>query len=133
MSATLGTRIIDGDGHIMEDTVAIIARMESPYREIAARKGVAFPPLDHLHSGRAVETPPDPALRATDRSARARHVSGRRRPRPAEGRTERRPQAVGADEPAGGDVHPRPGRLALPAPRSPPQRPPLVGTIPAGT
>ncbi len=58
MSATLGTRIIDGDGHIMEDTVAIIARMESPYREIAARKGVVFPPLDHLHSGRAVETPP---------------------------------------------------------------------------
>ncbi len=58
MSTTLGTKIIDGDGHIMEDTVAIIARMESPYREIAARKGVVFPPLDHLHSGRAVETPP---------------------------------------------------------------------------
>src|SRR5881409_3625740 len=58
MSATLGTRIIDGDGHIMEDTVAIIARMESPYREIAERKGVVFPPLDHLHAGRAVETPP---------------------------------------------------------------------------
>lgn len=58
MNAKLGTRIIDGDGHIMEDTKGIIDHMESPYREIAARKGVIFPPLDHLHSGRAVETPP---------------------------------------------------------------------------
>src|SRR5256885_13741719 len=58
MSAKLSSRIIDGDGHILEDNAAIIAHMESPYRDIAARKGVAFPPLDHLHSGRAVETPP---------------------------------------------------------------------------
>ena len=28
------------------------------YRDIAGRKGTCFPPLDHLHSGRAVETPP---------------------------------------------------------------------------
>jgi len=58
MSATLGTRIIDGDGHIMEDNAAIIAHMEGAYREIAGRKGICFPPLDHLHAGRAVETPP---------------------------------------------------------------------------
>ena len=58
MSANLGTRIIDGDGHIMEDNAGIIAHMEGAYREIAARKGTCFPPLDHLHSGRAVETPP---------------------------------------------------------------------------
>ena len=58
MSANLGTRIIDGDGHIMEDNAAIIAHMEGSYREIAARKGICFPPLDHIHAGRAVETPP---------------------------------------------------------------------------
>jgi hypothetical protein len=58
MSGQLATRIIDGDGHIMEDNAGIIAHMDSPYREIAQRKGVVFPPLDHLHAGRAVETPP---------------------------------------------------------------------------
>src|SRR5438445_13075804 len=58
MSSQVTTRIIDGDGHIMEDNAGIIAHMESPYREIAHRKGVIFPPLDHLHAGRAVETPP---------------------------------------------------------------------------
>ena len=64
MSAKLSTRIIDGDGHIFEDNAAIIARMEAPYRDIAARKGIIFPPLDHLHSGRAVETPPQRDQRA---------------------------------------------------------------------
>ncbi len=58
MTSHLATRIIDGDGHVIEDNPGIIARMASPYREIAQRKGVVFPPLDHLHSGRAVETPP---------------------------------------------------------------------------
>jgi uncharacterized protein len=58
MSSQLATRIIDGDGHILEDNAAIIAHMDAPYREIAQRKGVIFPPLDHLHAGRAVETPP---------------------------------------------------------------------------
>ncbi len=58
MSAKLSSRIIDGDGHIMEDNAGIIAHMEGAYREIAGRKGICFPPLDHLHSGRAVETPP---------------------------------------------------------------------------
>ena len=64
MSARLSTRIIDGDGHIFEDNSAIIAHMEAPYREIAARKGIIFPPLDHLHSGRAAETPPPRLLEA---------------------------------------------------------------------
>src|ERR671923_868126 len=58
MSSQLATRIIDGDGHIMEDNAGIIAHMDSPYREIAQRKGVIFPPLDHLHAGGAVKTPP---------------------------------------------------------------------------
>ena len=49
------TKIIDGDGHIFEDNAGIIAHMESPYREIARRKGIIFPPLDHLHTARAVE------------------------------------------------------------------------------
>ncbi|HEX9443548.1 MAG TPA: amidohydrolase family protein [Candidatus Binatia bacterium] len=56
MSSNL--RIIDGDGHIMEDGAGILAHMASPYRQIAERKGIIFPPLDHLHTGRAVETPP---------------------------------------------------------------------------
>ncbi|MFQ5682527.1 MAG: amidohydrolase family protein [Candidatus Binatia bacterium] len=58
MPGQIGSRIIDGDGHIIEDSVEIIAHMSSPYREIAQRKGIVFPPLDHLHAGRAVETPP---------------------------------------------------------------------------
>lgn len=58
MSSQIDTRIIDGDGHINEDEAAIIAHMEPEYRRIAEQSGVVFPPLDHLHAGRAVETPP---------------------------------------------------------------------------
>jgi len=58
MSGTISSRIIDGDGHITEDESEIIARMEPAYRRIAEQSGVVFPPLDHLHAGRAVETPP---------------------------------------------------------------------------
>jgi predicted TIM-barrel fold metal-dependent hydrolase len=58
MSNEHPNRIIDGDGHVMEDNAGIIAHMTSPYREITQRKGVVFPPLDHLHAGRAAETPP---------------------------------------------------------------------------
>ena len=58
MSGQLNTRIIDGDGHILEDNPGILEHMERPYRDIAAKKGIIFPPIDHLHDGRAVETPP---------------------------------------------------------------------------
>jgi hypothetical protein len=58
MPAERATRIIDGDGHVIEDNGAIIARMSAPYRGIFERKGVIFPPLDHLHAARAVETAP---------------------------------------------------------------------------
>ena len=58
MATQVATRVVDGDGHIFEDTDGILAHMASPYREILQRKGVVFPPLDHLHDGRAVETPP---------------------------------------------------------------------------
>jgi len=51
-------RVIDGDGHIIEDQAAIIDHMSTPYREIFRKRGVLYPPLDHLHTGRAVETPP---------------------------------------------------------------------------
>lgn len=58
MSGAIDSRIIDGDGHITEDERAIIQHMDPAYRKIAERSGVVFPPLDHLHAGRAVETPP---------------------------------------------------------------------------
>jgi uncharacterized protein len=58
MAIQVATKIIDGDGHIQEDLPAILEHMESPYREIAHGRSNIFPPLDHLHAGRAVETPP---------------------------------------------------------------------------
>jgi hypothetical protein len=58
MSTRNAIRVIDGDGHIQEDMAGIIARMDRPYRTIVERQGQVFPPLDHLHTARAVETPP---------------------------------------------------------------------------
>ena len=58
MATQIDSRVIDGDGHIMEIDADIIAHMEPSYRRIAEQAGVVFPPLDHLHTGRAVETPP---------------------------------------------------------------------------
>jgi predicted TIM-barrel fold metal-dependent hydrolase len=58
MATQIDSRIIDGDGHINEDEAGIIAHMDPAYSKIAEQSGVVFPPLDHLHAGRAVETPP---------------------------------------------------------------------------
>ncbi len=58
MATQVATRIVDGDGHVFEDFEGILAQMASPYQEIARSRGTLFPPLDHLHEGRAVETPP---------------------------------------------------------------------------
>src|SRR5579884_3565668 len=58
MATRVATRVVDGDGHVFEDHEGILAHMRSPYREIAQRRGSLWPPLDHLHDGRAVETPP---------------------------------------------------------------------------
>jgi hypothetical protein len=59
MAMRVGTRVVDGDGHIVEDTAAIAAHLPAAYRNIlSARPDSIFPPLDHLHSARAVETPP---------------------------------------------------------------------------
>ena len=45
-------RIIDADGHIAEDSAAIIAHMPQAYREKArAQPFNPFPPFDHLHAG----------------------------------------------------------------------------------
>jgi uncharacterized protein len=58
MAIQVATKIVDGDGHIQEDTPGIRSFLPSPYCDIAKRQLSLFPPLDHLHSARAVETPP---------------------------------------------------------------------------
>lgn len=58
MATLVGTTVVDGDGHVIEDIPAIISRMPSPYREWAELRDDIFPPLDHLHHARAVQTPP---------------------------------------------------------------------------
>jgi predicted TIM-barrel fold metal-dependent hydrolase len=50
-------KIVDGDGHVIEDNSAIINLMPSPYRE-KYRLSNPFPPLDHLHSANLHDLPP---------------------------------------------------------------------------
>jgi len=57
MATQVAIRVADGDGHINEDNEAIHSFLPEVYRRMV-RPGSIFPPLDHLHSGRAVETPP---------------------------------------------------------------------------
>ena len=64
MATVIGTRIVDGDGHIIEDMAGIAEHLASPYREMVGQRGdLLFPPLDHLHSARAVQTPPQRDMR----------------------------------------------------------------------
>jgi uncharacterized protein len=57
--ATNLRRIIDADGHIAEDSQAIIAHMPEAYREKARLQPFnPFPPFDHLHAAHLVEMPP---------------------------------------------------------------------------
>jgi predicted TIM-barrel fold metal-dependent hydrolase len=57
--ATKTRRIIDADGHIAEDSVAIIAHMPEAYREKARTQPFnPFPPFDHLHAAHLVDMPP---------------------------------------------------------------------------
>jgi predicted TIM-barrel fold metal-dependent hydrolase len=52
-------RINDADGHVAEDSPAIIARMPEAYREKAKSQPFnPFPPFDHLHAGHLVDMPP---------------------------------------------------------------------------
>lgn len=55
-------RIIDGDGHIMEDIAGIVSYMPEEFRgksfgEARAERN-PFPPIDHLHSANRHITPP---------------------------------------------------------------------------
>lgn len=43
-------RVIDGDGHVMEDWDSLWEFMPAPYRADGRHGGRLFPPLDHLHS-----------------------------------------------------------------------------------
>lgn len=56
-------RIIDGDGHVIEDLEAIYQYLPATYRAYMS-PNTMFPPLDHLHSGRATTTPPQRDKRA---------------------------------------------------------------------
>ena len=59
MAVEVRTKVIDGDGHVAEDMAEIAGCLVEPYREMmASRPEALFPPLDHLHTARAVETPP---------------------------------------------------------------------------
>lgn len=52
-------KIIDADGHVAEDSAAIIARMPQAYRDKAREQPFnPFPPFDHLHAGHLVDMPP---------------------------------------------------------------------------
>ena len=57
MATQVATKVIDGDGHITEVQEEIARFLPKPYGDIV-RAGSLFPPLDHLHAARAVETPP---------------------------------------------------------------------------
>jgi predicted TIM-barrel fold metal-dependent hydrolase len=46
-----GMRVVDGDGHVMEDWRSLLDYMPDPYKNIGRFRGRIFPPLDHLHSG----------------------------------------------------------------------------------
>jgi uncharacterized protein len=52
-------RIIDADGHVAEDSAAIITHMPQAYRDKAREQPFnPFPPFDHLHAGHLVDMPP---------------------------------------------------------------------------
>lgn len=58
MAVQIATRIIDGDGHLLEDEAGIAAHLPDAYRAYAKNPSKIFPPLDHVHSAKALETPP---------------------------------------------------------------------------
>jgi uncharacterized protein len=57
MAVQIALKIIDGDGHLIEDEAGIRSHLDPTYRARAHRS--LFPPLDHMHSANSVQTPPD--------------------------------------------------------------------------
>jgi len=51
-------KIIDGDGHVVEDHSAIAGRMPEIYRDRFGSSRSPYPPNDHLHSANAHALPP---------------------------------------------------------------------------
>ena len=52
-------RIIDGDGHIIEDELALSEYIAEPFKSAGPFQGFRlFPPLDHLHSQGPTTSPP---------------------------------------------------------------------------
>jgi predicted TIM-barrel fold metal-dependent hydrolase len=51
-------KIIDGDGHVVEDHSAIAARMPPQYRDRFGSTRSPYPPNDHLHAANAHFLPP---------------------------------------------------------------------------
>ena len=54
-------KIIDGDGHVVEDLASIVKYMPQEYvsRSFSEARGKnPFPPIDHLHSANRHITPP---------------------------------------------------------------------------
>lgn len=58
MAVQIATRIVDGDGHVLEDLPAIFEHLAAEYHAFVRSPQVLFPPLDHLHSGVPFITPP---------------------------------------------------------------------------
>ena len=60
MTSAHPQRIIDGDGHVVEDIPAILGHMPREYvgRSFSEARGKSpFPPIDHLHSANRHYTP----------------------------------------------------------------------------
>ena len=107
-------RVIDGDGHVMEDWQTLLEYMPEPYRRIGRFRGRIFPPLDHLHSGTLYRVVPGAfrqvglnrelsrrQLRRRIRSARD-IGNGLIRAKSAGNSREHRTQATGTEDQGGG-------------------------------
>jgi predicted TIM-barrel fold metal-dependent hydrolase len=58
MALQIATRVIDGDGHVLEDLAALYEHLAPACRAFVGSPDMVFPPLDHLHSGIPFVTPP---------------------------------------------------------------------------
>jgi predicted TIM-barrel fold metal-dependent hydrolase len=58
MAVEIATRVVDGDGHVLEDVAAIYELLAPEYRAFVRSADALFPPLDHVHSGMPFTIPP---------------------------------------------------------------------------